>query len=342
MASCFASERVGSLRPKRGRRGGNNYALHDQCPRTYREDQHAHKGRKVPPNLPVHHGGPATRSGLLHRRGRRPRRLLRRKRGRSLRAGPQDGTPFARVGGGDTDPVRMDTRRCAKCDAGIRASGTEVRLKERRRPAQRRFEGRRGLGLPTLWDSEGSSLSTGVRGRGILRTTSPYPRGRGVEASSAIERSRSAARIIHAITTPTKIRWNSPAHSPLGKKNVTSATKASTRDKRQYDVHQAWRLKVLLSTNIPSTAHTKATEAERMCTVPTTVCECIPPRSMGKKASSSTPTPKRPKRTEPTRDPQEPLVASRMPVASAKEPSPNATNASVWTKPNRPMASSLM
>jgi hypothetical protein len=42
--------------------------------------------------------------------------------------------------------VRMDTGGCARGDASIRASGTEVRLKQSRRPAQRRSEGKRGLG----------------------------------------------------------------------------------------------------------------------------------------------------------------------------------------------------
>ena len=103
---CSGKVRLAS--PKRGEEE-RIHALLDKCPRTYLEDQRAHPGRKVPPDLPVHRGGPATRDGLLHRHGRRPRRLLRRERGGTLRDGLQDGNPLARVGCGDTDPVRMDT-----------------------------------------------------------------------------------------------------------------------------------------------------------------------------------------------------------------------------------------
>jgi hypothetical protein len=91
-------------------------------------------------------------------------------------------------------------------------------------------------------------------------------------------------------------------------------------ERRQYGCHPASRLKVLVSTNIPRMAHTKATRAARMWTVPTTVSGCMPPRSIGKKASTITPAPKSPKRIVPTRDPQDPFVARWRPTASAYEP----------------------
>jgi hypothetical protein len=47
-------------------------------------------------------------------------------------------------------------------------------------------------------------------------------------------------------------------------------------------------------------------------------------------------------KTEPTREPHEPFVDTRMPTARARELTPAAKNAAVWRKPYLPMASSLM
>jgi hypothetical protein len=50
---------------RRGGGGGNNHALHDQCPRPYPEDQGPNPARKVPPNLPGHNGGPLTKAAYF-------------------------------------------------------------------------------------------------------------------------------------------------------------------------------------------------------------------------------------------------------------------------------------
>jgi hypothetical protein len=63
--------------------------------------------------------------------------------------------------------------------------------------------------------------------------------------------------------------------------------------------------------------------------------ECVLPAasmaSVGKIPARSRLTPKMPSRTVPTREPHEPLVASRTPRLRARAPSPRVKNATVWT-----------